>query len=339
MKSPGSTQLRLFALLATASLALTACGSGETPAETGSGELEVTEIAVGAIPIVDAGAVHVAVANGYFEEEGLTVTVEPIEGGAAGLPALLNGTYQVIHGNNVSSINAITSGAGEIVWLAEMFQAGPDTFPIMVAEDSEMDAVEDLEGATIAVNTLENIGTLAVEATLRTAGLTAEDVEFVAVPFPEMPAALDSGDVDAAWITEPFVTQAHAELGARILADSMSGPTADFPIAGWMATQEWVEENPNSAAAFQRAILRGQQAAAEDRNAVESLLPEYAGIEPETAAAITFGTFPTTMEAERIQRVADLMFELGYLEEEFVVDPYLLAPPEGAEPSASASPE
>ena len=47
--------------------------------------------------------------------------------------------------------------------------------------------------------------------------------------------------------------------------------------------------------------------------AVEEILPTYTKIDAATAAVITLGSFPTTLDETRLQRVADLMLEQGYL--------------------------
>jgi hypothetical protein len=51
-----------------------------------------------------------------------------------------------------------------------------------------------------------------------------------------MAAALRNGEVDAAWMVEPFITHAEKELGARILADGTRGATLDFPVSGYASS-------------------------------------------------------------------------------------------------------
>jgi hypothetical protein len=56
--------------------------------------------------------------------------------------------------------------------------------------------VADLKGKKVAVNTLNNIGTLAVSATLDAHGLRPQDVNFVEIPFPDMPAVVTEMEID-----------------------------------------------------------------------------------------------------------------------------------------------
>ncbi|SDG57621.1 NitT/TauT family transport system substrate-binding protein [Sinosporangium album] len=295
-------------------LALTACsGSGEVSAGQASGNgLEKTTLKVGALPIPDPAALFIAKAKGFFKEEGLEVETSIIAGGAAALPKIKNGSLDISQTNYVSTFLAVSKGE-KIKLIADAYQAAPNTFNLMVPKDSPIRTAADLKGKTVAVNTLTNIGTLAVTATLKVAGLKADDVTFKEYPFPEMGAALTQGQVDAAWVTEPFITATQSQFGFRKLADTMTGQTADLPIAGWMATDEFAKNNPKTLAAFQRALAKGQQLAANDRKEVEAIVPTYTSIKQETAAVITLGTFPTTLNETRLQRVADLMLEYGYL--------------------------
>ncbi|WP_440071204.1 ABC transporter substrate-binding protein [Streptosporangium sp. OZ121] len=298
-----------------AALALSACGSSDTPTDTtaaNAGGLEKNSIKMGALPIPDSAALYIADKRGFFKEEGLTVTIEPVPGGAQAQQGLLGGTLDATQTNYVSTFLAVSKG-NKMKIISDLYQAAPNSFNLMVPKDSGIKTPADLKGKKIAVNSLGNIGTLAVTTVLKTHGLTEKDVEFVEFGFPDMGAQLKNKVVDAAWMTEPALTAAQKLLGAQKLADTMVDSTADFPIAGVVVTEKFANENPKTVAAFQRAVARAQQIAATDRKAVEEILPTYTKIDAATAAVITLGSFPTSLDETRLQRVADLMLEQGYL--------------------------
>ncbi|MFB4265730.1 ABC transporter substrate-binding protein [Nonomuraea sp. GTA35] len=287
--------------------------------------MEKTTITVGALPIPDPVSLYIANAKGFFKEEGLTVTPKIITGGAAAIPAIENGSLDISQTNYVSTFLAVSQGK-KIKLVADMYQAAPNTFNIMVPKDSPIKTVADLKGKTVLVNNLRNIATLSTTSQLKVAGLAEGDVKFVEKPFPEMGNAILSGQADAGWITEPFITANQSQHGFRKLADTMTGQTADLPIAGWMATEEWAAKYPKTLAAFQRAIAKAQQLASSDRKEIEAMLPKYTKIDAKTASVITLGSFPSELNANRLQKVADLMLEYGYLKSPIDVKSVIAAP-------------
>jgi NitT/TauT family transport system substrate-binding protein len=152
----------------------------------------------------------------------------------------------------------------------------------------------------------------ATDASLETAGVDAKTATFVEVPFQEMSAALARGDVDAAFMVEPYITQSERQAGAIPTVDAASGPTDGIPIAAWATTSKFARENPRTTAAFQRAIQKGQQDTI-DRGVVEQVVTTFVKVDPQTAVLMNLGTWPTTLSATRMQRVIDLMKKYGLL--------------------------
>jgi NitT/TauT family transport system substrate-binding protein len=155
------------------------------------------------------------------------------------------------------------------------------------------------------------------------AGVDPNSVQFVELPFPDMIPALQNGQIEAAILLEPFLTVA-AGQGAVSVLNVASGPTADLPIAGIATTAEFARDNPNTLAAFQRALDRAQ-AEMGDRATVEQTLTGYTSITPEVAPRLTLGTWAPGLDQAGLQRVSDLMLQYGVLPQPFDVAP-LLAP-------------
>lgn len=302
---------------ALAALLAASCGGSSAGSEAdGPGAAapspEQATITVGTMPVIDTAPLELAIKNGYFAEEGLEVETRTIQGGADGVPKLESGGLDISFANYVSAFLAHSNGTKMRI-AAEAYNAGEGVLQVTAMPGSGIREPSDLAGATVAVNTLENVGTLTVKSILKTHDVDTDAVNFVEKPFPEMASALESGSVDAAWMVEPFISQAKTSLGAYEVLDSASGATEGFPIAGYVTTQEFQNENPKTVAAFKRAIQRGQRLAS-DRAKVERVVPTYTKIEPKIAAIATIGEYPTTIEATRLQRVPDLMREFGVLD-------------------------
>jgi NitT/TauT family transport system substrate-binding protein len=293
----------------------TACGGSDE--KTSANGLEESEITLGTMTVADTAPVQIALAKGLFKAEGLTVKTQVIQGGAAGIPLLKSGRLDFSFGNYVSLLTAGTKDPGfkpKIV--AEGFRAASKTHTLMVRGDSPYRTIKDLAGKKIAVNTKRNVSTMLVRAAAKPQGVTFdEDKNFVEVAPPAMEQALKSKSVDAVQAIEPFGTQMGKSIGARMVADLSTGAAADLPIAGYAVTEKYAKENPKTVAAFQRALQKAQGMAAADKKAVETILPSYAkGIDAGVAASMSYGTYPTAIDPAKMQRVADLMKEFGYVD-------------------------
>ncbi|ACZ84803.1 ABC transporter substrate-binding protein [Streptosporangium roseum] len=296
-----------------AALALSACGGvdgGAARPSAGDGP-EKTEITVGVVPVPSAAPLFIAIEKGFFKEEGLTVRTETIQAPQAVMPKILNGGIDTFLTSYVSLITIQDSGVAKLKMLVESQQGAPGVNGVLVTGDSPLKEIGDLRGKKIAVNVVKALGEVATSAHLKAAGLTPADVSFVPVPFAEQLAALRAGRVDAAWTTEPYISAAKKDLSARVLVDTLTGPTEGLPLDGWAASADWTARNPKTAAAFQRALGRAQKLAAADRSEIDRVIPSFTKIPADVAAAMTLATFSTSLDAARIQRVADLMSEFG----------------------------
>jgi NitT/TauT family transport system substrate-binding protein len=276
---------------------------------------------VAAVPGSDSAGLYIAAERGYFSKQGLNVSIVPAASTSTAIAGQLAGKYDVTFGNYVSYIRAAAIGNAKLKVLAPGAVMGPDTQMIMVPANSPITSVPQLQGKRIAVNVKQNIGTVLVDSVLTNNAIlpSASNVHYVAMPFPEMITALREHKVDAAWMAEPFVTDAEETIGAQPLADTDQGVTQNLPVDGYVATQKWARNYPRTAAAFQRAIVAGQRIAAADVGAVVQAVTKYARIPTATAALLRDPTYPTQLDPVAIQRVADLMLQFNEIPHGFTV--------------------
>jgi NitT/TauT family transport system substrate-binding protein len=281
-------------------------GSGSSSASPSSTALETTHIVVGALPVIDEAPLYLAQKNGYFKQAGLTVTIDPVAQSTQALPDMLHGSVEIVGANYTSFFEAQAKGEVQLKVLGEAINCKPDTFAIVALPSSGITKPANLAGKTVAVNLTNNIQTLTANAVLKAAGVDSSKVTYVVIPFPAMISALTSHKVDAISVVQPFLAGALAS-GAKTVVSSCDGPVANFPISGWFATQAWTQKNPNTARAFQRALLQGQAYANANPGAVKSILPTYIKITPQAASKVTLGIYPTTLDPAQLQQVLTLM--------------------------------
>ncbi|WP_030166198.1 ABC transporter substrate-binding protein [Spirillospora albida] len=318
---------RLTALLGVLTLALPLAACGGSDSDGGGKGLEKTTLTVASLPLVDGAALHIAQKQKLFEKEGLKVQIKPVAQSTLAMPALIKGDVDLIAGANyVTFLQAQDKGTLKLSVLAEGATLTSNMMNVLVLPKSDIKTAKDLEGKKVAVNILNNIQGLTLNAILKANNVDPTKVNYTAIPFPQMATALEKGQVDAIHVVEPFLSDTQKKLGARVVVDGGSQPVTGVPISGYVATQKFTGDNPKTSAAFQRAILKAQALAAGDRKRVEEVLPTYARIDKQVASVITLPGYPTSLNATRMQRVVDLMNSAGLLKEKTDIKPVLFQP-------------
>ncbi|MDQ0598123.1 NitT/TauT family transport system substrate-binding protein [Streptomyces canus] len=291
-------------------LALTACGDDNDSTSSDGGRRTVT---VAALPLVDSAMLYIARDRGLFEKEGLDVRVQQIQQSLQALPALSKGQIDMVaSANYVTYFQAHDKGTLDIRIVAEAIRAAPKMMDVLVPKDSDIKSVADLTGRKLAVNVLNNVQSLTFNEILAEQGAPGEPV-YRQIPFPQMGAALDKGQVDAVHAVEPYDSAIQDELGARVLVDGASAPVESIPLSGYLTTEKYASGNADALAAFQRALKAAVKIAEADPEAVREVLPTYTKVTEKQADSIDLPVFPGTMDAAQIARLTELMKKQGML--------------------------
>ena len=266
-----------------------------------------TSIVVGSLPVLDTAGLQVAIKEGFFTQAGLNVTVKTVTQSTAAIPDLLHGSIDVIGGGNyVSFLEAQAHGTFPVEFLAPAVDCSADDYGVVAMPSSGITKASDLAGKTIAVNLTQNIQTLTTNAVLQVGGVSAGSVHYVQVPFPDMVSALQAGRVNAISAVEPFLSAALA-AGGKLVTSTCTGPTADFPLSGYITTQTWAQQHAAAARAFQQALEKGNAYANAHPDVVRSVLPSYTTMTAKAAATVPLGMYPTALTSAPLQRIATLM--------------------------------
>jgi NitT/TauT family transport system substrate-binding protein len=313
------TAVALAAAVSTLSLA--ACGgSSGTAASPASGAAdgkpETTELTVGVQAFAEVAGLYVGIEKGLFEEEGLTVKPEVAAGGGAGL------------------ITGIVSGDLNIAYSNYVIQAAEKGLPLRIVRENDRPGAQaiyslpasgitkpqDLVGKKIAINGLGNIMELTARAALEDNGVDPDQVQFVELPPPDMLSALGAGNVDAVWLAEPFVSIASKTMSAVEVLDVFSGPTEDLPVAGWVTSVQFAGQNPNTLAAFTRAMDKAMKMLTDNPSLVGQIVPTYTKIPAEVAASLNPINYVVDSKSEDAAQVEELMRKYGLIEKKVDVD-------------------
>ena len=281
---------------------------------------EQSTITVDSVPAAEEGGLYVAAADGFFEQQGLDVRIKPITGGEAGIPDLQSGKAQLVGGNYVSFVLAQVAGEADgkpasfrVVAPASVTRPGCNALYVLPNSPYKDVASLAQHHAWVGLNTPRDVGQVMLGALMQDNGYSLGSVRQVIPPggFPALVSMLKSGQVDAAWLPQPFATMAQQRYGAVQVADFDQGSVRDFPFTGYLGTAGWVRTHPNTVAAFDRALAAAQQVADTNREALETAMEQYAGLRPIIAATMPYDAYPLNLAGAQLQRVANAMFEFG----------------------------
>jgi len=285
-------------------------GGGASPAD---GPVSITLAETPGIPQYFA---QFGVEKGFFEDEGLDLEVRTLPGGAQQATAAIAGEVQFT-GGDVAAFNSFRTRdlPMMIVRPGTSAAATPehDFSTVQSPADSSIETVADLAGATIAVNELNNIGTITVRGVLEKAGVNPDDVKFVELPFPDMLPALDAGSIDAAWVIEPFST-----IGLQQKNRSIMAPYAEYSpgiqIGLVLCTTMYAEQNPDVVDAFQAAHERTGEYVNENPDEFKDFLVSAGGFDPAVVAKMNLPVYNARLDVAFVEQVGQDMVDMGLID-------------------------
>ncbi len=253
------TVVVLLLTLGSAGLGQPAAGAAAPAAASARPAPQLTTVRLAIIPITGFLDYYYAQEQGWFQEEGLAIDLQLMAGGAEILPALIGGSLDIGITNVFSHVLARDQGfdVKAIAGPSVQRRSAP-LHAILVRADSPIRSARDIEGRTMATNTLNNIDHLMQQVWLQQNGVDPRRVNFVEIPFPQQPAALAAGRVDVIAPAEPFSTVAQTQ-GARVIAHHYAEVNETTALAYYAAMADWLARNGDTARRFARAIARADE--------------------------------------------------------------------------------
>jgi NitT/TauT family transport system substrate-binding protein len=313
---------RVFAGIAAAALIATAGACGTSGGSSGSTDDNgVDQVKVGVIPILDVAPIYLGKDKGFFAKRKIELSLESGQGGAAIVPGVVSGQFQFGFSNITSLIAAQTRNAPVKAiagGVASTGKTGADFGGVTVKAASPIRTAADLAGKKISVNTLKNIGDTTVRESVRKAGGDPGAIQFVEMPFPNAPAALEGGQVDAAWVVEPQLSQIKA-AGGRVVAWNFVDTAPDLTVAAYFTSTKVQTEDADLVTRFTEAIKESMAYADGHPDEVRQILTAYTKIDDKTRAAVTLPKWP----AEINKASVETLVQLGRKDGVFTTDPDL----------------
>jgi NitT/TauT family transport system substrate-binding protein len=269
-------------------------GTGAAATESPSDGGDAPTVRLGYFANVTHAPAIVGVDNGFIQEELGDVELETatFNAGTEAIEAMFSGAIDITFIGPNPAINAFAQSDGEAVRIIAGTTSGGAA--LVVNDDIQSEA--DLAGKTLATPSLGNTQDVAARAWLAEQGyeVTLEgggDVNVVPQDNSETLAAFQQGNVQAAWVPEPWSTRLVLEGGGRVFLDEAElWPDGQFVTTHLIVATTFLEEHPDLVDAVLRGLVRAVDFANESPGDAQTVVSD--AIEAITGSAIA----PETIE-------------------------------------------
>lgn len=259
--------LPLITLSLAVSVFLTACSGNSTPRPSATATSAVgrvilpsagnlTVVRLGYLPSISFAPLFVAIERGYFAQEGIDARLTLVQTGSNSVVQLAADNFDAaVGGAGAGLFNAVDRGVKFTIVAPLQTERPPVSAPLVISarRKGEIKSVADLKGKKVAINTTAGIGEYFLSLALSKGGLTLDDIQLTTAATTDVPALLQSGSIDAAILTEPYVTQNEDNGMVSVLSnDYVNGFTSSYLYMG----EPLLTGKPQVAKGFLRAFLR-----------------------------------------------------------------------------------
>ncbi|GAT71764.1 ABC transporter, substrate-binding protein, aliphatic sulfonates family [Microbacterium sp. HM58-2] len=241
------TTTALTALGITAMM-LAGCASASAAPESGEEGDGLAEVRLGYFANVTHAPALVGLSEGLFQDAlgDVDLKTEVFNAGPAAIEALSAGAIDATYIGPNPSINTFIQSGGTSAHII----AGATTGGAALVVRDGIDSPEDLEGATIASPQLGNTQDVALRTWLADEGYETStsgggDVTITPTENAQTLTLFQDGQVDGAWLPEPWVSRLVVEAGAHVLVDEADlWPDGEFPTTVLLVRAEFAEQHP-----------------------------------------------------------------------------------------------
>jgi NitT/TauT family transport system substrate-binding protein len=255
--------------------------------------------------------------RGFFRKQGIDAEIRVVADGTQTVAAVLSGEAQyagipsaglAVLKSKDAPVRAVAGGA--------MYEPKVATTGLVAAPGNRIRTARDLVGKRVGLDFLNSIAHIGLLRWLQRGGVSRDDVDIFTSPFPQLIGPLLRGQIDAAWLPEPFATVA-LQRGARLIALPFDAVCSeDCLLTVWMARKD---VDPNLNARFRNAVQAAAVWANQKRNqaARGRILARYAPIERAVLAKMVWFSYATRLRPRMAQPWLDLYAEYDLIPDGF----------------------
>lgn len=318
MKSKLSAMMRLT-LGSSLALALTACTSAVDSTDSSSSSVEVSSMS----NVVPTRAIQAGIDEGFFAEADLDVTVAEVPNPPVSLSALQGGSTDFAYLPLSTALTALSQGVDiQLVAPGDGLPASgdPDGFTdvddtsVYIDPKSDISSPADLTGKTVAVPSRNGMMEIVIAGAVKADGGDPAEIDWIVLDQESQLTSLTEGRIDAAGLATPFNNKAE-EKNMQLLVLPKAGFYENGVSGVWVTTSAIVDDNPELIQSFQQGITESNEWI---NTHIEEVTEDMAKEQdlPYDPEDVVFGYLATSLKLSDVERAAEKMADLGYLDED-----------------------
>lgn len=253
--------LTLTALAVSSMMAFAGCSSAASADTAGdrTGGTPAAELRLGYFANMTHAPALIGLQEGIFQEAlgDTALTTQTFNAGPAAIEALSAGAIDATFIGPNPSINTFIQSGGASARIV----AGATTGGAALVVRDGIDTPADLAGTTIATPQLGNTQDVALRSWLKEQGFTTDttgggDVHVTPTENAQTLTLFQQGQIDGAWLPEPWVSRLVVDAGAKVLVDEADlWPDGAFPTTVLLVRKDYLDAHPQTVAALVKGDL------------------------------------------------------------------------------------
>ena len=202
---------------------------------------------------------YVAIANGFFEEEGLELEITTGQGADKVMTAILAGQSDIGLCGPESAIYVYNEGKEDYVEVFAQLTQKDGSF-LVSKEPTDNFSWQDLVGKVVIPGRKGGVPYMTLEYVLKQNGINPQTdlVLDDSISFDLMAGAFAGGNAEYVTLFEPTAS-ATEDAGKGYIVASVGEEAGEVPYTAYCAKKSYIEENSDIIEKFTRAVYKGEQ--------------------------------------------------------------------------------
>jgi NitT/TauT family transport system substrate-binding protein len=266
--------------------------------------LEPVTIAVE--PLIGSAAVYLGAREGFFAEQGIDLTINSLPPDSEAVVQMVAaGNAEFGLSDTLTLMVEHTSGTQvKVISGAYSSSSNPksDFAGLVVLQDSPINTITDIQGKSVSSPAPRSLDETVVRGMIDDDGGNPAGVHFIKVLPSAAIASLESGEIDVAFLVEPYLSWA-VEAGHRVLSYPYVEYVNYLNVAAFFTSSDIAEKNPDLTERVYAALKKSSTYAQNNPDAVRDVFATYTTTKEETRTTLIMPRFTPTIERPALEKL------------------------------------